>query len=600
MSQDNIPPTSKHLTDPIMLMNALRPVFEKAGPLLSRINELVSEHLNDKEQPLDPLGLREAWATYMDYALAQPEKTFTRQFALWTEAMSLWQNYMLRVMGEPFVPDRYSPQQGDRRFKSELWTENPYFDFLKQLYLLTGKHILDSVNDFSDIDEETRKRLDFALRQYISAISPTNFLLTNPEAIKATLDSGGENLIHGLENLIRDLERGKGELRISMTDYEAFKLGKNIASTEGVVIYKNEIMELIQYKATTDKVQKEPLLIIPPWINKYYILDLQPQNSFIKWLVDQGHTVFIISWVNPNEKLAHLKFEDYMHKGVLEALDEVQKTTKAQDINTIGYCIGGTLLSMTLAWLEEKKQNHPIKTATFLTTLINFEEAGELKLFTTPAQIDVIEAQMKHSKGLLPSQILKTTFSLLRANDLIWNFVINNYLIGKDPFPFDLLYWNDDSTNLPAPMHSYYLKNMYRDNKLKDPGGLEFGGVKLDLGKIKTPAYFLATQEDHIAPWAGCYMSMQLFKSEKQFTLAGSGHIAGVVNPPAKNKYGYYASTKTPDNRADYLQDAKWNDGSWWPHWQEWISAKNSKEKIKAPTLPKGLEKAPGSYVKKK
>ena len=600
MSAQDTPPTSRNLTDPMMLIHALRPVFEKAGPLLARINELINEHVSDTEQPIDPFGLREAWATYMDYALAQPEKTFTRQFSWWTECMALWQNYMMRVMGESSAPSLYEPQKGDRRFKSELWTENPYFDFLKQLYLLTGKHILDSLNDFSDMDEPTRKKLDFALRQYISAISPTNFLLTNPEAIQATLESGGENLIRGLENLIRDLERGKGELQISMTDYKAFQLGKNIAVTEGSVIYRNEIMELIQYKATTKNVYKEPLLIIPPWINKYYILDLQEHNSFIKWLVDQGHRVFVISWVNPTAKLSHLTFEEYMRKGILQALDEIQTATKAKDINAIGYCIGGTLLTMTLSWLEKTKTKHPIKTATFLTTLLDFEEAGELKLFTTPAQIEVIEAQMKHAKGILPAQNLKTTFSMLRANDLIWNFVINNYLIGKDPFPFDLLYWNDDSTNLPAPMHSYYLRNMYLDNKLKEPDALEFAGEKLDITKIKTPSYFLATQEDHIAPWPGCYASMQLFTSEKIFTLAGSGHIAGVVNPPAKKKYGYYTSSKTPDNRTDYLKEAKWEDGSWWPHWQKWIEKKNAKEKIAALKPAKELCKAPGTYVKKR
>jgi polyhydroxyalkanoate synthase len=356
-------------------------------------------------------------------------------------------------------------------------------------------------------------------------------------------------------------------------------------------------MELIQYEPTTKEVKKDPLLIIPPWINKYYILDLRPENSFVKWLVDQGHTVFMISWVNPGKELGHLKFEDYMTEGLLQAVANIQEQTGKPELNVIGYCIGGTLLSMTLSWLELKKKPNPFKSATFLTTLLDFENAGELKLFTTPSQIEVIDAQMKHAGGVLPAHTLKTTFSLLRANDLIWSFVINNYLIGKDPFPFDLLFWNDDSTNLPAAMHSYYLKNMYRDNLLREKGKLDFAGEKLDLSKIKTPAYFLATKDDHIAPWTGCYQSMQLFTGEKIFTLAGSGHIAGVVNPPQKKKYHYW-TIKNPDEKIeDVLNDTKEFDGSWWPHWQKWID-KKSPETQAARKVGKGLCPAPGTYVK--
>ncbi|MCB9965054.1 MAG: class I poly(R)-hydroxyalkanoic acid synthase [Rhodospirillales bacterium] len=588
--------SSFHLSDPVALAHALQPVWQKAGPLLSKIYELVQEHLHDGEEPIDPLNLREAWSEYLNYALAQPEKTMARQFLWWGQFMSLWQDYAFRSLGDAAKATTNVPsEREDRRFSSEDWN-HPLFDFLRQAYLLTGRHILESLNDFDDLDQEARQRLDFALRQYISALSPTNFLFTNPEVLRKTIETGGQNLIKGLENLVHDLERGHGELRISMTDYGAFKIGENLAASKGSVVFRNDLIELLQYTPTTASVAKEPLLIIPPWINKYYILDLGQEKSFVKWLVDQGHTVFMISWVNPDKTSGQITFEDYVTKGFLSALEQVEHLTGEKSTNVIGYCIGGTMVSMGLSYLQSVGEAKRVKTVTFLTTLLDFSDSGELKLFTTEPQIELIEHQMKLAGGILPAATLRSTFSMLRANDLIWNFVINNYLIGKDPFPFDLLYWNDDSTNLPAAMHSYYLRNMYLKNCLKTPGALEVLEKPVNLGGIRTPAYFLSCKEDHIAPWKATYASMRLLSGEKRFVLSGSGHIAGVVNPPTKKKYCYWTSDKKVPNAEVWLRGTKETQGSWWPDWQKWIES-YSEGQTKARAIEKSLCAAPGTYI---
>ena len=596
MSPASTPPSSlSYIPDPVALATALKPVLERAPPLLARINELLNERLHDGERPIDPFGLREALAEYMNVALAQPDKLYLRQLEWGLDAMTIWQNSMMRFLGEAPSGPEQPLDRSDRRFRSDAWQDNPYFYFLQQIYTLTGRHMLESLHEFDDLDTDTQERLDFALRQYISALSPSNFPLTNPDVVKETIETGGQNLIQGLENLIHDLERGKGDLRISMTDYQAFKLGENIAVTPGKVVFRNRLIELIQYEPVTETVIKEPLLIVPPWINKYYILDLRPENSYVKWLTEQGHSVFMISWVNPTIELGDLSFEDYMQEGILDAIQQITKSTGEEACNVIGYCIGGTLLTMTLAWFAAQGKKPPIHTATYLTTLIDFEDAGELKLFTTASQIDVLEQQMKQL-GVLPATAIKNTFSMLRANDLIWNFVINNYLLGKDPFPFDLLFWNDDSTNLPAKMHSAYLRNMYLNNLLAQPKALKFGKQLLDVGKISTPSYFLSTREDHIAPWRGTYKGMTLMGGDKRFTLAASGHIAGVVNPPHKKKYGYWTNSKTPQSADEWFSNAKEQEGSWWPDWHKW-AAKHSKGQVKAPKVDKGLCKAPGTYV---
>jgi polyhydroxyalkanoate synthase subunit PhaC len=430
-------------------------------------------------------------------------------------------------------------------------------------------------------------------------VAPTNFVLTNPEVLRATVESGGENLCKGLQNLLEDLERGKGKLHIKMTDLEAFRVGENIAVTPGQVVYRNDLIELLQYNPTTEKVYRRPLLIIPPWINKFYILDLREKNSFIKWAVAEGFTVFVVSWVNPDETLAAKTFEDYMLEGPLAALDAMQKATGEPDANVIGYCLGGTLLSCTLAYMAAKKDDR-IAAATYFTSLVDFKEPGELGVFIDEEQLAALEERMSE-KGYLEGTAMATTFNMLRANDLIWSFVVNNYLLGKDPFPFDLLYWNSDSTRMPAAMHSFYLRRMYQENKLIEPGGVTLADTPIDLRKIKTPTYIISTREDHIAPWPATYSATQLYQGPVRFVLGASGHIAGIVNPPAANKYGYWTNDKSPPKPDAWLAGAKENPGSWWPDWSKWM-VKHSGPKIPARTPGDGklkpLEPAPGSYVK--
>jgi len=537
--------------------------------------------------------------------LSDPQKMYDTQVNFMSDAMQLWQNTAQRLMGENIEP-MIEPHRADRRFTDETWSENPWFDFIKQYYLLASKHLSDAVKDVKGFDKKTSQKVDFYTQQYIDALSPSNFLITNPEVLKQTLESGGENLLKGLQNLIEDYERGEGKLAISMTDYDAFEVGKNIATTPGKVIFQNNMLQLIQYSPSTDKVAKKPLLITPPWINKYYILDLSPKNSFVKWAVDQGHTVFLISWVNPDESYKDKGFEDYMLDGVLAAAKAVQEATGEKDMNVIGYCIGGTLLGITLAYLAEKPgKDNPFASATYFTTMLNFKDPGDLGVFIDEKQISSIEASME-KKGYLDGSEMAATFNMLKANDLIWYFVVNNYLLGKEPFPFDLLFWNSDSTRLPAAMHSYYLRNMYLHNKLCKANALKFDGVPIDLAKVKAPTFMISTKSDHIAPWESTYEGVNLFKNtDVKFVLAASGHIAGVVNPPAKNKYCYWETPagKNPEKPKDWLATANQHEGSWWPAWQKWISG-HSGGQVPARKPGDGklkpIENAPGSYVKAK
>jgi polyhydroxyalkanoate synthase len=416
--------------------------------------------------------------------------------------------------------------------------------------------------------------------------------------LRATIESRGENLLNGLENLLGDLERGKGHLAISMTDQTAFKLGDNVAATPGKIVYQNDLMQLIQYAPTTDTVKRRPLLIIPPWINKFYILDLRPGNSFIRWAVGRGHTVFVISWVNPDERLAAKSYEDYMREGPLAALDAMAAATGEAEANVIGYCLGGTLLASTLAYMAVKRDSR-VKSATYFVTMVDFAEAGELSVFIDEEQLHALEQRMS-KKGYLEARDMHTTFNMLRANDLIWSFVVNNYLLGKAPFPFDLLYWNSDSTRMPAAMHSFYLRNMYQQNLLVKPGGITLGGVPIDLRRVKTPAFMLSTREDHIAPWRSTYAATQIYAGPVKFVLSASGHIAGVVNPPG-SKYGHYENDKNPPTADEWLAGATQHPDSWWPVWETWI-AHHAGGEVPARTPGDGkltpLEDAPGSYVK--
>jgi polyhydroxyalkanoate synthase subunit PhaC len=430
-------------------------------------------------------------------------------------------------------------------------------------------------------------------------MSPSNFLLTNPEVLRRTAETGGENLLKGLNNLLADLEQGKGKLHIKMTDMDAFRLGENIGVSPGKVVFQNDLIQLIQYAPATEKVLKRPLLIGPPWINKFYILDLRPRNSFVRWAVSQGHTVFVISWVNPDGRLAEKDFEHYMQEGYLASLDAIEQATGERDVNAIGYCLGGTLLASTLAYMATKGDDR-IRTATFFVTMTDFEEAGELGVFIDEEQLKALEEKMS-KRGYLEGSEMANTFNMLRANDLIWSFVVNNYLLGNDPFPFDLLYWNADSTRMPARMHSFYLRKMYQENLLREPGGISLDGVPIDLRKIKTPAYFLSTREDHIAPWKSTYRGTQLLSGPKRFVLAASGHIAGVVNPPEGGKYSHWINQDLPPDPEAWFKGATEIAGSWWPDWHRWVSAQAKAQvpaRVPGDGKLKPIEDAPGSYVK--
>jgi polyhydroxyalkanoate synthase subunit PhaC len=588
--------TGFKLPDPAEIGRSMADIAERS-------QRIVSEWLkrqSDEDHSADPLNIASAFMEMTARLIANPGHMVQAQLGFWRDYMSLWQNTTRRIMGMEAEPVIDAPAT-DRRFKDDAWKENEVFDFIKQSYLLSARYVQDVVKHVDGLDAKTSQKVDFYARQFVDAMSPSNFLLTNPEVLRKTAETGGENLLRGLNNLLSDLEQGKGKLRIKMTDMEAFKLGENIGVSPGKVVYQNDLMQLIQYAPSTETVLKRPLLIGPPWINKFYILDLRPRNSLVRWAVSQGHTVFMISWVNPDAKLAEKGFEDYMKEGYLDALDAIEKATGERDVNAIGYCLGGTLLASTLAYMAAKKDDR-IKSATFFVTLTDFEDAGELGVFIDEEQLQSLEGKM-NKRGYLEGSEMATTFNMLRANDLIWSFVVNNYLLGNDPFPFDLLYWNADSTRMPARMHSFYLRKMYQQNLLSQPGGISLAGVPIDLRKIRTPAYFLSTREDHIAPWKSTYRGTQLLSGPKRFVLAASGHIAGVVNPPESGKYGHWINKDLPSDPEEWFKGATEMAGSWWPDWHRWVSSQ-AKEQVPARVPGEGkltpIEDAPGSYVKVK
>jgi len=585
--------------DPTAWSQAMTRIAEQSQRLVA---EFVQRNQFQNGQGMDPMAIGRAFMEMTARLMSDPTKLMEAQFSLWQDYMNLWQSTARRMMGHEAEPV-IAPAKDDRRFKDAAWQDNQVFDFVKQSYLLTARWLQSTVQSVEGLDEQTARKIDFYTRQFVDAMAPSNFVMTNPEVLRATMESRGENLLKGLQNLLDDLERGKGQLKIRMTDLEAFEVGKNIAVTPGKVIYQNDLIQLIQYTPTTKDVAKRPLLIIPPWINQYYILDLKPAHSFIKWAVDQGHTVFVISWVNPDERLTAKAFSDYLLEGPIAALDVVERATGEKTANVVGYCLGGTLLACLLAYLAAKGGADRIASATFLTTLVDFKEAGELTVFIDEEQLAALEEKM-NERGYLEGAEMANTFNMLRANDLIWSFVINNYLLGKEPFPFDLLYWNSDSTRMPAAMHSFYLRNMYQNNLLSRPGGIELNGVPIDLTKVKTPTFILSTREDHIAPWKATYVATQLYSGPVRFVLAASGHIAGVVNPPAAGKYNHWTNTsmkKFPKKPEEWLAKAEMRPGSWWPEWQEWI-AEHSDGTVPAREPGSGklkaIEDAPGSYVK--
>ena len=550
--------------------------------------------------PISPVPFMDSFSQLISRFLDNPESYTDAQLATWQNYIDLTRATLLRLQGHS-APPVAEPPAYDKRFKAKDWQTNWMFDFLKQAYLSTSDEARRLVQqEASNVETKMAKKLEFYSRLFLDASAPNNFFMTNPEVLRVTLESKGENLIKGFANLLRDLESGNGLLRIRMSDYHAFELGKNIAVTPGKVVYQNDLMQLIQYAPSTPSVHRVPFLIIPPWINKYYILDLRPENSFIKYLVSQGHTVFCISWVNPMKRHALTQFEDYMETGALAALREVKRLTGEDKANVLGYCIGGTLLACTqayLAGLHATPADLPtIASATYLVTMIDFSQPGDLGVFIDEDQISLLEDRMARL-GFMDANSLVLTFNLLRANDLVWPFVINNYLLGREPFPFDILYWNADSTNLPAAMQSYYLRKMYLENKLIEPNALKMKDIPLDLAEISTPSFLLATREDHIAPWRSTYASTHLYKGPVTFVLSGSGHIAGVINPPDANKYGYWMNGDLPQNPDDWLKEATPHKGSWWPEWIKWL-ASFAGDDVPAREVTSGIEDAPGSYVK--
>jgi polyhydroxyalkanoate synthase subunit PhaC len=510
--------------------------------------------------------------------------------------MDVWLKAVQRAGGAD-TPAEQTTQRPDKRFQDPEWGANAFFDFLRQTYLTTSKWAGDLVDQAEGLDPQTRHKAQFYVKQISEAISPSNFILTNPELFRETVSSNGENLVRGMRMLAEDITAGHGDLKLRQSDYSRFRIGENLATTPGKVIARSELAEIIQYEPMGDKVLKRPLLICPPWINKFYILDLNAQKSFIRWAVEQGHTVFVISWVNPDERHARMDWEAYIEHGIRFGLDTIEKATGETKVNAIGYCVGGTLLAAGLALMAQEGDKR-IASATLFTTQVDFTHAGDLKVFVDTDQISALERAME-GKGYLEGTKMATAFNMLRAGDLIWPYVVNNYMRGKEPLPFDLLYWNSDSTRMSAANHSFYLRNCYLENTLSK-GKMELGGRKLALGDIKIPIYNLAAREDHIAPALSVFEGCRFFGGEVTYVMAGSGHIAGVVNPPALGKYQYWTNG-TPTGSFDaWIAKAKENPGSWWPHWHQWIEAQDSR-KVRARKVGDGLEilaDAPGEYVR--
>ena len=586
------------LTPPQEFAFSILQLFEEG----SKVMVEASRHTDQIASPLSiAQKIVDASQTMRDIAqdwMSEPARLAEAQAELMQGYVNIWHNTAQCMMGqEPVV----EPKTGDHRFKDPEWSSNPYFDYWKQMYLLTSNWAEDVLEKTNGLDDEEKHKARFALHQTTSALSPANFPLTNPEVMRTTLETKGQNLVKGMGNLLGDLKKSNGTLRISQTDTSAFEVGGNLAVTPGKIVYQNDIMQLIQYAPATEKVHRTPLLIVPPWINKFYILDLTQSKSFIRYIVDQGFTVFVVSWANPDEKMAGQTFENYMRDGILTAAQAVQRETGEGQCNVLGYCIGGTLLAATLAYLAGRDEK-PFGSATFLTTQIDFTKAGDLKIFIDDLQLNALEAMM-HQQGYLDGAQMAGVFNMLRPRDLIWPYVINNYMLGKKPFAFDILYWNQDSTRMAAANHQFYLRSFYMENKLAR-GEMSLGGVDLDMSRVTLPVYELATREDHIAPAQSVLKGAKLFGGPVEYVLAGSGHIAGVLNPPNKERIKYQYWTNPNGLKCDtidhWLKTAAETPGSWWGHWAEWLAG-YSGDKVAARTPGQVLEiieDAPGTYVK--
>lgn len=576
------------------------------GAASERLQSTVEELLGSQKQINDAqlAALTDMLGSYRDVLTqmaSHPRTVASKEVQLLKQHGRLLARSVKRVFGREVEPVTV-PEKGDKRFAAEAWDDSVIFDYIKQAYLLNAQAVTDLVNQLEATPTHSREQIQFYTRQLVNALSPSNFPLTNPEVLKLTVEKKGGNLVDGIKQLWQDLKQSPRVFNVAMTDVTAFEVGRNVATTPGKVVFQNDMLQLIQYTPTTETVYRTPLLILPPWINKYYILDLTARNSLVKWLVDQGHTVFMVSWVNPGPSLRDKTFEHYMTEGSLAALDAIELATGEKSVNVVGYCVGGTLLGCTLAWLAAKRQSKRIKTATYLTTLLDFSDPGGIGVFLNDKTIRAIEKQGQKT-GYYDGRAMALSFNLLRENDLLWSFVVNNYLKGEKPAAFDLLYWNSDGTNLTAGMHGWYLRNMYMENRLIEPGGIELAGVKLDLGKIKTPVYFLSAQQDHIAKWKTTYTGTQLHGGPVTFVLSGSGHIAGVVNPPVPEKYGYWTNAELPADPDTWFAGATQHKGSWWLHWQQWLEPQAG-DRV-APIQPgEGklpvIEDAPGTYVKQR
>jgi polyhydroxyalkanoate synthase len=585
--------------DPEAFARNLARMTEKAGKAAAAWVE-PRERGEVRDSISEPVAdMVKTFSKVTEYWLSDPARAIDAQTRLFGNYMQVWNNSLRRMGGEP-VADEIIPEQGDKRFTDPDWADNAFYDFLKQAYLVTSRWANDLVVNADGLDSQTRHKAEFYVRQLADAISPTNFPATNPQVLRETLESNGENLVRGMEMLAEDIAAGKGELKLRQADTTKFELGRNIALTPGAVVGRTAVCEIIQYEATTDKVQKRPLLICPPWINKFYILDLNPEKSFIRWAVEQGHTVFVISWVNPDTEHGSMGWLEYIRDGLQFGLDVVEDITGEKKIDTIGYCVGGTLLSAAMALFAQEGEKR-VGSATLFTTQVDFENAGDLKVFVDEEQVQGIEKSMQE-KGYLDGSRMATAFNMLRSRELIWPYVVNNYVRGKAPMPFDLLYWNSDSTRMSAANHSYYLRNCYLENNLSK-GKMVLDGKTLDLSKVKTPIYNLAAREDHIAPAKSVYAGGRYFGGDVKFVLSGSGHIAGVVNPPASGKYQYWTNDSQPDTIEDWIAGASETPGSWWPHWHDWTLSMDKRQvksrAIGSKTFP-ALESAPGVYVRKK
>jgi polyhydroxyalkanoate synthase len=582
------------LTDPLALQVQAQDNFQKMTDLAGKGQQMMLEFWTKEhgQAPIiaDPLGMMTTWTKAWSAMVSDPAKLLEQQQRYLTDAMALWQRFLDPAADKPAIKDK--------RFAGAAWAETPAFDFLRQSYLLTASHVMEAARGIDGMDAAEKAKAQFLIKQFVDAMSPSNFMATNPEVLKETVESGGSNLLKGLEHLLEDLAAG----RMRMTDEDAFEVGRNVAITPGKVLFQNRLFQLIQYTPTTETVFEVPLLIFPPWINKYYILDLTAEKSFIRWCVEQGLTVFVVSWKNADESLADATIDTYVEEGMFTALNIVRNICKVEAVHTIGYCVAGTTLAAALAVLAAKGDADAVTSATFFTAQVDFSDAGELKLFVDDAGIDTVN-RITGDKPVLNGRYMASTFNLLRSNDLIWNYVVNNYMLGKDYFPFDLLYWNSDATNVPARWHRQYIEDMYRDNLLVKPGGMTVAGVPVDLSLVHTPSYIQGGKEDHIAPARSAFKLTKAFSGETRFVQAGSGHIAGVVNPPSSGKYQYWTNDAGADTLDAFIADAKETKGSWWPDWLAWLTPRSGKM-VKARVPGKGpykaIEDAPGAYVKER